>query len=262
MFAHPEAKYDGVLTDALRATCGAPQIIALADCVSTMDVAHTLAADGAQHMTVVVADHQTAGRGRTGKVWDSASDTGVWMSVILREHLDAPSGILSLRVGLEIAERLQRYADAPIRLKWPNDLFLGSAKLGGVLSEARWRGNSLDWIVVGVGINVLASTAASVPPRAALGHSIRRATVLSAITNAVGASAARVGALTDDELLRYAARDLSVGREVTAPLVGTVAGIARNGGVEIRTPLGREIAVSGSLEFREPLSEDTHAAGV
>lgn len=245
--------YDVVPCEELRARSGAARLVAVERCTSTMDLTHQLAAEGALDGTVVVAEEQGAGRGRTGKSWVSTRGSGVWTSILIRRPLDAPGGVLSLRVGIELAGALDARATAPIQLKWPNDLFLADRKLAGVLTEARWRGDMLEWIVVGVGVNVRDPGAAV--PTACLGAAQRTSDVLVDVVRAVLRAAMRRGELSATELATYAERDLSRGRAVSAPFEGTVLGITSRGGVQIRTRDGDAVAVAGSLVFRSPLAE-------
>lgn len=247
------ATYDDASCDELRVRSGASQVIALEHCTSTMDITHQLAADGAPHATVVVANGQGAGRGRSGKVWQSASGAGVWTSVLLRTPADAPPGVLSLRVGLALAESLDAYADAAIQVKWPNDLLLRGRKLAGVLTEARWRGDVLEWIVVGVGVNVRHAVLDG--ESATLGSEARPSAVLVDIVRAVLVAATAQGELTAAEVSGFAARDFSVGKAVVEPLDGIVLGVSARGGVRVRTASGDAVAVSGSLVFRHLTSE-------
>ena len=242
------ADYDGVPVDHLRVEAGAVRVVACARCGSTMDVAHELAAAGAAHGTVIVAEQQESGRGRTGKSWASPRGSGVWTSVILRPPAAARHSVLSLRIGLELAARLDPYAAAPVQLKWPNDLFIDGRKLAGILTEARWRGDQLEWIIVGVGVNV--RPAALDVPAASLGATATCASVLVAVVQAVLAAAVARDALSAVEVMRYAARDLAVGREIIAPLVGIVHGITDGGGLLVRTADGDAVAVAGSVVFR------------
>lgn len=247
------SRYDDTPCDVLCTRAGASRIIAVEQCTSTMDLAHDLAADGAVHGTVVVAEEQGAGRGRTGKSWVSAREAGVWASVVLRQRVDAHTGVLSLRVGLQLAQALDARVATPVQLKWPNDLFLDERKLGGVLTEARWRGDVLEWIVVGVGVNVRDNSAA--PPVASLGDGVGRADVLVDVIRAVLTAAGCRGELNATEVAQFAQRDLARGRSVTSPLDGTVLGITPRGGVHIRTSTGDAVAVAGSLVFRTSLPE-------
>jgi len=256
----PLSMYDGIAGDVLGADAGATGMYMLDHCASTMDVAHARAAAGAPHGFVVVAEEQRAGRGRTGKTWVSGRGTGVWTSVVLRRTDMSPPGVLSLRIGLELAERLEVRSGRPLMLKWPNDVFLEGAKVAGILTEARWRGAALEWIVVGVGVNIAAAD--TDVASAGLGAACPRAAVLVDVVRAVLAAASRTGELDGDELARYDLRDHAKGREVVAPREGLVLGITNRGGVVIRTNAGAAVAVAGSLVFRERAEEQGHAAGV
>lgn len=218
-----------------------------------MDLAHALAADGASDGTVVVAESQTAGRGRSGKTWQSERGAGVWASVVLRRATDAPAGVLSLRVGLALAEALDARAAARIQLKWPNDLLLNGRKLAGVLAEARWRGAALEWIVVGVGVNMSLATGGTLS--ASLPAAVRASDVLVEVVRAVLLAGACRGAMSENELSRFASRDIAAGRRVLTPLDGVVRGISGDGGIVIETTSGVATAVSGSLVFHSPLTE-------
>ncbi len=253
------AAYDGVPTDVLRDRIGASQLVTLQRCTSTMDIAHELAAGGARHGTVVVAEQQDAGRGRTGKTWTSQAGAGVWTSVLLRPPCAPQSGVLSLRTGLALAERLDLLASSAVRLKWPNDLHLGDGKLAGILTEARWRGEQLEWIVVGIGVNVRAPSLRT--PVASLAATATCAGVLALVVQAALLAGGAHGELTDDELRRFATRDMAAGRAIVAPLVGTVLGITGAGGLQVRTADGDAVAVAGSLMF-DPLMESGNAAGL
>ncbi len=106
---------------------------------------------------VVVAEEQTAGRGRLGREWLAKGGQGVLMSVLLREEGESEGGIerLTLLAGLAAAEGIERGAGAGLRaeLKWPNDVLVGGKKIAGVLVERRRVGEAI-YVVVGIGVNV------------------------------------------------------------------------------------------------------------
>jgi BirA family transcriptional regulator, biotin operon repressor / biotin---[acetyl-CoA-carboxylase] ligase len=120
---------------------------------STMDVIHELAEQGAEAGTIVVAGEQLAGRGSRGRPWYSPVG-GLWLSALYRPPIAGAIEIISLRAGLAVATALEAQVTRPIRLKWPNDLMLEDQKLGGLLCEARWAGEALAWVAVGVGLNI------------------------------------------------------------------------------------------------------------
>jgi BirA family transcriptional regulator, biotin operon repressor / biotin---[acetyl-CoA-carboxylase] ligase len=116
------------------------------------------AADGgAAEGLVLVADHQTAGRGRLGRRWESAPGSGLLVSVLLRPSLP-PSRLhlCTLAVALAAVDACEAIAAVRPGLKWPNDLVVGDRKLGGVLAETSAAGGRVDAVVVGVGLNVRA----------------------------------------------------------------------------------------------------------
>jgi len=148
---------------------------------------------------------------------------------------------------VELAPALDKFAGEPVRLKWPNDLYLRAGKLAGVLCEARWRGGGRvpEWISVGVGINLRAP--GSEENAAGLLSGARRLDVLASAVRAVRRAASRLGALSDAERACFAERDLAAGRRCTEPVAGRVAGIDAAGALLV--DVDGEVAVlrSGSL---------------
>jgi BirA family biotin operon repressor/biotin-[acetyl-CoA-carboxylase] ligase len=121
---------------------------------STNDDAKRLAADGAPEGTVVVAERQTAGRGRLGRTWDSPEGLGLYLSVLLRPVETAPLlGRYSIATAVATCEACRRLAGKRVVLKWPNDVLAGGAKVAGILAELR-QGRSGAELVLGIGINV------------------------------------------------------------------------------------------------------------
>jgi BirA family biotin operon repressor/biotin-[acetyl-CoA-carboxylase] ligase len=204
-----------------------PRVELLESTTSTLDVAHRLAAAGAPAGTLVIANEQTAGRGRGGKSWQSSPGGGLWLTLIERPADNSGLGVLSLRVGLAAAEALDRFAPEPIRLKWPNDLYIDRAKLGGILVEARWREQAVEWVAIGLGVNVQAP--ANVEMAAWLEPGTDRLDVLGELVPAVHAAARATGPLDAAEMEEFDARDLARGRRCIEPAIGRVAGITPTG---------------------------------
>jgi BirA family biotin operon repressor/biotin-[acetyl-CoA-carboxylase] ligase len=122
---------------------------------STNSDAMAAARNGAPHGSVFFADEQLAGRGRGDHAWRSAAGEGLYASVLLRPRIPALRlPLLPLVVGLAAAEAIQATAGLRVDLRWPNDLLIGPRKVGGILVEARNSGSSVDFAVVGIGINV------------------------------------------------------------------------------------------------------------
>jgi BirA family biotin operon repressor/biotin-[acetyl-CoA-carboxylase] ligase len=220
---------------------------------STMDRLHQLAAAGAPAGTAVVADEQTGGRGSRGRPWHSPAG-GLWLSVLYRPASAAGAELLSLRLGLAVAEALEEALPGlRIEIKWPNDLMLDQRKLGGILCEARWQGDAPGWIVAGVGLNV------ANPIRPLLGDSavalaeVRPGVTPEGLLPAVLARLRRrmpageyLGA-AEQELL--ASRDWLRGRQLRAPAPGRAEGIAPDGALLVRSPAGLAVVRGGSVEL-------------
>ena len=227
-----------------------PAVHLFARAGSTLDIAHELAAAGAPEGTLVLADMQTRGRGRAGKRWTSPPGSGIWLTLLARPTTIDSIRVLTVRLGLAAASALDAFADARVRVKWPNDLFVGAGKLAGILVEARWRGTSPEWLSIGFGVNVAA------PPDAPLAGHLRatasRVAVLRALVPTLRSVVARDDAELDDaELAEWGSRDLAAGRAIDAPARGVVAGIDRTAALLVNTESGRVAISSGSLVLSE-----------
>ncbi len=121
---------------------------------STNDVAKYLAENGAEEGTVVVAEIQNRGKGRRGKTWISPPG-GVWMSIILRPDIPpsrAPQ--LTLVTGVAVAETLKKELKLNVGIKWPNDILIGNKKVCGILTEVNASINKVNYVIVGIGIDM------------------------------------------------------------------------------------------------------------
>ena len=119
---------------------------------SSSQTLRELAADGEAEGTVVVAEEQSAGRGRLGRGWSSPKG-GLWFSVLLRPPVppaEAPK--LTLMAGVAVARALKDMPGLEARLKWPNDVLVDGKKLCGILAESRG-GENVEYVILGVGIN-------------------------------------------------------------------------------------------------------------
>lgn len=132
------------------------EIFPFGQVTSTNDVAFSLARGGSPEGTLVIAEEQTRGKGRLGRVWHSPAGLGLWFSIVLRPgetvyHLPT----VSLVVALAVAGVARDAYGVDARIKWPNDVLVRSRKLCGILTEAEFLDNGVEFIVVGVGLNVL-----------------------------------------------------------------------------------------------------------
>jgi len=131
------------------------RIIRLKSVRSTNDYAYQLAARGMPEGCIVVAEEQTAGKGRLGRQWNSPRQQGLWFSVILRPLI--PSRLVTLfpfLASVAVAQSIQTCFQITPHLKWPNDLLINHKKIGGILTEAATESNVIKFIILGIGINV------------------------------------------------------------------------------------------------------------
>lgn len=122
---------------------------------STNEVAKGLADKGTPEGTLVIAEEQTAGRGRRGRRWVAPAGTSLLFSILLYPTLtleEVPR--LTMLASLAIAEAIESVTGLPVRFKWPNDILSRGRKAGGVLTEVGTTGERLDYVVVGIGLNV------------------------------------------------------------------------------------------------------------
>lgn len=245
-----ELSYDGRSAGELQELLGVPRVELHDAVTSTLDVAHALGAAGAPAGTLILAEQQTAGRGRAGRRWESRRGSGIWLTILERPADPATVELLSVRLGLAAARVLDQWAEDVVRLKWPNDLYVKGGKLAGILVETRWREQRLDWAALGLGINVLAPSGVE-RAVAALRPGSERVEVLTALVPALREAAAASGPLGERELESYTARDIARGRRCTAPAPGVVQGIGADGSLLVRTATGAVAFRSGSLVMEE-----------
>jgi BirA family transcriptional regulator, biotin operon repressor / biotin---[acetyl-CoA-carboxylase] ligase len=122
---------------------------------STQAEAHRIAGEGAEDGTLVIADLQEGGKGRLGRVWHSPSGTGIWMSLLLRPKLElhqCPQ--LTLVAAVAVVEAIRKYTGLQVAIKWPNDILLDGKKICGILTELNAEATVVNYIIIGIGINV------------------------------------------------------------------------------------------------------------
>lgn len=224
---------------------------------STNAEALRLASAGAPAGTIVVADTQTAGRGRRGRAWWSEPGTALLASWLLRPGLDPERlPLLSLLAGVAAARAASAAGGIAVRLKWPNDLVVDERKLGGILSESDGQGA----VVVGLGLNVrqtefpddLAASATSIV--GAGGRTPSRAWVLAATLSSFGARMAAPEEVLDD----YRAMCVTLGRSVRVELSfgdaaeGKAIDITTSGALIVEGASGSRVVPSGDVVHLRP----------
>ncbi len=250
---NPNALSQQQIEDALGWTTFWRKIIYLPATGSTNDVAKDLARQGAPEGTVVVADEQTAGRGRLGRRWVAPPSTCLLCSLLFRPALSlSQANRLTMLCSLAAADAVKEVAGLQVFLKWPNDLIIQSPtwkKLSGVLTETGMAGAQLDFVVVGIGINVnvppevlpdLDSNATSI--LAETGRDVDRVALLTAFLAEVERryQALRTGESPHQE---WAARLATLGRSVDVTtsdgiLAGMAESVDEDGALLLRTPDG------------------------
>jgi len=223
----------------------------------------SLAAEGA----VVVAEEQTAGRGRRGRSWFSPPGSGLYVSVVLapgraRRDPSRATRLLTLTTGVALVDGIEAATGLRTQLKWPNDVYVARRKLAGILAEASTSRSAADIVVVGYGINVAAS---AYPPElvdratsleSELGRDVDRSRVLA---ETLVSLASWYGRLLDGEF--DAILDAWRGRAPAAtgarvawtnadgPQSGTTAGIDGDGALLVRVGDRTERIVGGEVTW-------------
>lgn len=122
---------------------------------STNDKAKEFAMKGAEEGTLVVADSQSAGKGRRGRSWSSEKGVGIYMSMLLRPKVPAKqvSGV-TLLGALAVAKAVRKICDVKAEIKWPNDVIVAKKKICGILTEMSGEDETVHHVIIGIGINV------------------------------------------------------------------------------------------------------------
>lgn len=232
---------------------------------STNEVAVAAGREGAPHGSVWLADSQSQGKGRLGRHWESKPGVGLYFSLLLRPTMKAAMAPLStLATGLALAEALRKLGLKDLVVKWPNDLIVGGRKLGGILTEMVHRGDGVDFLVIGVGINLQQDVSdfspelqgSAISLRQALGQSPERDELLQIILPAISKAIER--------LTREGAQDLRQRWEKESGMVGralsyaaTESGLARQGRVLGLDAEGRLRVEHEDGSVAELIAEDT-----
>ncbi len=216
-------------------------------CESTQLLVDTSLPEGA----LVVADHQTAGRGRLGRSWEAPAGTALLFSVLLKPPPEPPAPQLSLVAGIAVADTLERMLGLSVQLKWPNDVMLRRRKIAGCLAEAHDGA-----VVLGIGVNVN-QTADQLPENAGsirtlTGRPADREGLLSMVLEDLDSRyTAWLGGGLDAVYEGLGPRDFLRGRHVTVNGVsGVVSMIDRKGRLEIGVGHGEQVTVeSGEVVY-------------
>ncbi|MFO7892841.1 MAG: biotin--[acetyl-CoA-carboxylase] ligase [Longimicrobiales bacterium] len=259
-------QWHGRSVEAWRTAWGVPALHIFRSAGSTNDAARRLAEDGAPEGTTVIADAQTRGRGRRGRVWHADPGCSLILSMVVRPGARGVESVLSIRLGLATARAIEDTVPLAVGLKWPNDLLVDGLKVGGMLCEGAIEQGRPAFVVAGTGVNVLqpddawpdtlADRATSLAARAGL------AVEMPALAGRVVARwldvlDAPADTLSPDELDAFRSRDVLGDRPVTVEgdPAGVVQGLAADGALLLAHPEGRaRRVVSGTVRL---LQRDT-----
>lgn len=237
-----------------------PQLLFVEEVTSTNDRVRQDALAGAPDGYAVHADMQRAGRGRLGRTWTSEGVGNVHLTILLRRPMTQQQTMtLPLRVGVAAAEAIESFAPVQVELKWPNDLWMKGAKLGGILCERVDPAPGGAAVLVGIGINIASRPSAEAirdggtPPTCLADH-------LDDVPDARDLAAAlrrqilvRLDAAGWDWLAAWRSRDAGAGRWVELVergVVGRAAGIDADGALRVELGDGRqERAIAGEIRF-------------
>ncbi len=249
---------------------------------STNDEATRWAAQGAPDLALVIANEQTAGRGRSGQTWYSPAGASLAFSLVLYPHQKEPYLLPRLTAlgALAVKDALNNLYDLPAQIKWPNDVLVHRQKVCGVLAEAQWDGDQVKALVLGIGINVTAAstTQVNLKPdgiRAAsveelLGRPVERIALLRAVLAEVIGWQTRLASQDFlqawDSSLAFRGEwvQVSLGQsrgkdglpgvlESRSPTLeeGKVIGLSQDGSLRLRTASGEIVKVSvGEMHLR------------
>ena len=229
--------------------------VLLAKTSSTNDVVRKQARKGAHGGFLVAASHQTAGRGRLGRRWESPPERGLYVSILLRPDLPmTEAGKLTILSSLATRDAVETVSGLHPQIKWPNDLVVGRRKLAGLLIETEPKGKRLAFAVIGIGLNVRQEAKDFSPDvrnmatslYLATGHLYRRADLLVALLQALER---RLSRPFGEAREAWAASSLTLGQRVTLTTVrgrkhGQAVGLDESGALLLRSSSGEVEAVT------------------
>ena len=230
---------------------------------STNMYAKTLASKGAEEGTVVIADHQTSGRGRFGRTWLAEPGSSLLFSVIIRPTFNADKvGLLPFFAAASIALAVETTTGMQCECKWPNDILFHDKKNCGILLESTFQHNKLDYAIIGIGLNVnqtnfsgdLAGTATSL--RKECGREFDRRNVFRQIMSSFSipklSPQMAFSSGIDTVLTEWKARAALIGKRIkltqTANIIeGVAIALADDGGLIVETGSVQRVFHAGDV---------------
>ena len=215
-----------------------------------------MAAAGAPEGTLVVADEQTAGRGRAGRRWFTPPGSGLAVSFVLRPTLPGNRiGHLALLGGVATAQAIESLCSLRPQLKWPNDVWVNGKKLGGILGQTSHSAAGPEWVVLGIGINTDAGPPYEMKTRHPVsclaeqsGLALDRVTLLLKLVRALAEYYPQLGhtALVAawEQRMIWRGKRVHVLTADGASTEGIALGIAPDGGLLLQTDDGRALCIA------------------
>lgn len=241
---------------------------------STNDDALRWIAEGAQDGSLVIANEQTSGRGRMDRKWVTRRDTSLAFSLILRPKTSSHISLLAPLGALGVALSLENLYKAAPQIKWPNDVLLDRRKICGILTEASWREQNIEGVVLGIGINiasnaVLAEDEFIFPAstlQSCLTTPVDRLEILAEVLRQIFLWQDRVGSpdflrIWSDHLA-FSGEEVIVHQPGRDLATGILTGITREGSLIIRQESGKELVITaGDVSLRTSNPDPGNAPG-
>jgi len=245
------------------------RIVRQGEVASTNEEAKARGKAGAAEGLVIVAESQSAGKGRLGRTWSSPPG-GLYLSLLLRPQLTTKELLrMTVYSCVPVAQAIEEVTDLQVQVKWPNDLELNGRKLGGILVEGVSKLNRLDFVVLGIGINVNAEPATdkverAISLRAVLCREVDQEQLLASILQHLDRFYSRLKKGEVDEV-GYKRRSSVLGRKVEANLGGKVVRgkalrVLKDGGLVVRSDEGPLVKLSWVSETTLRLLETEEAS--
>lgn len=155
LISSPDRLFDFEVMPGLRTRILGRKILYFNSLASTMDMAMQLGLKGTSEGAVILAETQAKGRGRLGRTWFSPKYKGIYLSLILRPKISPEKApVLTLLTAVSICEAIKEAVGLEAKIKWPNDILLEGKKLGGILTELNAEVDEINFVVIGIGLNV------------------------------------------------------------------------------------------------------------
>lgn len=235
---------------------------------STNNYAKKAAAEGCSDGTLVVAECQTAGRGRLGRPWESSDKKGIWMSIVLKPCISPEEvQVITIAAAVAVVDAIYKATGIETGIKWPNDILLEGKKVCGILTEMSCEMERVNFLVIGMGINVnqdgedfpeeLRNTAISLKMHGGVEGILRRSEIIKQILYEMEKQYDKIKMGKTDEIIEeWKKKSVTLGKLVRAnirntEITGTAVDITEDGKLVVKSADGEELEVlSGEVSVR------------